>query len=86
MRTLILALLWCAPAWAGSQVAVVYDAATGTSIMVVVPDRDEELNDPAYMPKGAAQVRIPLEQFNKLGSDTISRADAAKALIPVPPK
>lgn len=46
-----------------SSVAVIYDPGTGLPVMIVCPDSDKELDDPAYNPKGLTQARIPVDVY-----------------------
>lgn len=81
MRAILVALavLCAVPAYAGSQVGIVYDAVTGAQVMVIVPDHDWELDDPAYAPPGTKQMRVPIDQFRSLAPADV------RALIPVKP-
>lgn len=39
--------------------AVVYDPLTGFLQMLVIPDDDKQLDDPAYNPPGMVHLRVP---------------------------
>jgi len=47
----------------GKNAAVVIDVATGTPLMVIVPDHDHELEDLAFHPAGSIHVYIPMETY-----------------------
>jgi len=73
MRWLLLFLLMIAlPARAGT-VAAVYFNANGEITMVVIPDDDAELTDPAnaaaFAPKGQTRVLVPYEMFGQAKSE-----------------
>lgn len=53
--------------------AVIYDEDTKIVLMVVVPDDDNELDDPAYNLKGSVQIRVPHHD----GKNYIDQIDSA---------
>lgn len=61
-------LLALAPSLALAQTvgAIVYDGTSGQVRMVVVPDTDKELDDPAFSPVGAVQQRVPIVDLKTL--------------------
>lgn len=77
--SLLLALLLCSPAWAGSQVLLIYDPVTAKVQRIVVPDNDAELNDPSYAPAGTAQMKIPAATYR--ATPTVK---AIEQLLPKP--
>lgn len=48
--------------------AIIYNS-LGQIVMIVVPDFDSQLNDPAFNPKGCAQVQIPVQIYNQCQAD-----------------
>jgi hypothetical protein len=56
--------------------AVVYDPATGYLQMIVIPDDDRQLSDPAFNPPGMTQLRVPLLR-NVVGPTAVDVTTAA---------
>jgi hypothetical protein len=60
----LLLLCWAMPAWAAHAVnLVVYDPANGQIRLVVVPDDDSELNDPALNIPGMQKLLVPVATY-----------------------
>lgn len=76
---IVAALLLCSPAMAGTQVLLIYDPDTAALMRIVIPDEDKELDDPAYKPKGTAQMTIPLATYRAAAS-----VKGLEALLPKP--
>lgn len=62
--------------------AVIVDS-SGSVVMVIHPDREVQLNDSAFNPKGCVQVRIARKDYEAVRIDPISK-DAAllKSIAP----
>jgi len=63
---------------AHTQDAVIYDPLTGNVAMIVIPDDDTQLGDPAFNPKGLTQLRVPSS------SDPVSNAAKINSKIKLP--
>ena len=61
--------------------AVVYDPATGIVQMLVMPDDDSDLDDPAFNPPGMVQVRVPVTASGLTYDPSIAPANAVTALV-----
>ncbi len=57
---------------AATNAVVVVDNATGIPIMVVVPDYDSQLSDPAFNPPNSTQILVPIETYQSLDNAGIA--------------
>lgn len=64
-----------------ANAALVYDTATKNLIMLVVPDNDAQLSDPAFNPPGSGQVIIPKSIFEGVESSQYYAAATSYVLI-----
>lgn len=60
-----------------SHAVVVINATNGQPLMVVVPDTDEQLKDPAFNPSGSVQIKIPMQDYK------ISSREQLKSIVDV---
>ena len=58
-----------------TNAAVVIDLTSGQPLMVVVPDFDTQLSDPAYNPPNSTQILVPMETYQ------ISTPDQLQSII-----
>ena len=75
----------CTPATSN---AVIYDNATKQVVMIVKPDCEEQLDDPAFNPKDHTQVRLAKPVYNAGYRSAIRQLvpDVKTELDPVPPE
>ena len=59
--------------------AIVYDPTTNYLQMIVIPDDDSQLNDPAFNPPNMVQLRVPLLSATAVLGPTDATSAAIKA-------
>lgn len=57
-----------------TQVAFVFDPNTKILAMIVLPDDDSQLNDPAFNPPGLTQQRVSISSYQQQGTAAFTAA------------